>query len=266
MVSLGDFEERLILNFGLGYSYVSGFVDWTTECSVMCSIHGTFNEKPKSLIRGTSVCKMCRKHTQTHTSVFNRSVLVYGVGTNDLNSNLFDDFSRYKKIQNTWISMLRRCYSKDEGLKSYCDSYASYEWLSCAKFFEDIRGVINYEMLFNGWHLDKDVLSEGVGKYSKNTCCIIPQEINNLLIKSSRKNSTLPTGVYKRKNRDIYVSSLSIEGNPVYLGSFKDPTDAFNAYKKAKETYIKQVANKWKGKIDNRVYEALMNYQVKITD
>ena len=42
--------------------------------------------------------------------------------------------------------------------------------------------------------------------------------------------------------------------------------EAFNAYKKAKENYLKELANKWKGKIDPRAYEALMNYEVEITD
>ena len=32
--------------------------------------------------------------------------------------------------------------------------------------------------------------------------------------------------------------------------------------KVTKEAYIKEVANKWKGQIDPRVYEALMNCQV----
>ena len=34
----------------------------------------------------------------------------------------------------------------------------------------------------------------------------------------------------------------------------------------ARESYVKEVANKWKDQIDPRVYEALMNYQVEITD
>ena len=42
--------------------------------------------------------------------------------------------------------------------------------------------------------------------------------------------------------------------------------EAFNAYKTAKEIYIKELANKWEGKIDIRAYEALMNYAVEITD
>ena len=47
---------------------------------------------------------------------------------------------------------------------------------------------------------------------------------------------------------------------------FKTELEAFNAYKKAKESFVKEQAEKWKGKIDPRAYEALMNYQVEITD
>ena len=50
------------------------------------------------------------------------------------------------------------------------------------------------------------------------------------------------------------------------LGSFKTELEAFNAYKQAKETFIKELADKWKDKIDPRAYEALMNYEVSIDD
>ena len=36
--------------------------------------------------------------------------------------------------------------------------------------------------------------------------------------------------------------------------------------KKAKEAFIKEQAEKWKGKVDDRAYEALMNYTVDIND
>ena len=38
------------------------------------------------------------------------------------------------------------------------------------------------------------------------------------------------------------------------------------SYKDAKESFVKEQAEKWKGKIDPRAYKALMNYQVEITD
>lgn len=53
------------------------------------------------------------------------------------------------------------------------------------------------------------------------------------------------------------------------VGAFNNVIDAFAAfaaYKKAKETYLVELAEKWKGKIDDRAYEALMNYEVDIDD
>ena len=50
------------------------------------------------------------------------------------------------------------------------------------------------------------------------------------------------------------------------LGYFKTELEAYNAYKVAKESFIKEQANEWKDKIDNRAYEALINYTVEITD
>ena len=46
----------------------------------------------------------------------------------------------------------------------------------------------------------------------------------------------------------------------------KKVIEAFNAYKKAKEVFVKEVAEKWKSQIDERAYEALMKYTVEITD
>ena len=56
------------------------------------------------------------------------------------------------------------------------------------------------------------------------------------------------------------------KGKPEHLGYFKTEIEAFNAYKEAKETFVKEQANKWKDKIDIRAYNALMNYEVNIAD
>ena len=56
------------------------------------------------------------------------------------------------------------------------------------------------------------------------------------------------------------------KGKSEHLGYFKTELEAFNAYKVAKESFVKEQAEKWKGKVDDRVYEALMNYQVDIDD
>ena len=51
-----------------------------------------------------------------------------------------------------------------------------------------------------------------------------------------------------------------------YLGRYNTPEQAFLAYKIAKESYIKEVAEKWRDQIDPRVYNTLMNYEVNIDD
>jgi oligoribonuclease (3'-5' exoribonuclease) len=47
---------------------------------------------------------------------------------------------------------------------------------------------------------------------------------------------------------------------------FDTVEEAFHYYKEVKEKYIKEVADKWKNKITDTVYQAMYNYQVEITD
>ena len=47
---------------------------------------------------------------------------------------------------------------------------------------------------------------------------------------------------------------------------FNTEIEAFNYYKINKEKYVKELAEKWKSKIDERAYQALINYTVEITD
>ena len=56
------------------------------------------------------------------------------------------------------------------------------------------------------------------------------------------------------------------KGKQEFLGYFKTELEAFSAYKQAKESFVKEQANKWKSQIDPRAYEALMNYEVDVDD
>ena len=56
------------------------------------------------------------------------------------------------------------------------------------------------------------------------------------------------------------------EAKEKYLGRFVTPEEAFQAYKQAKEAYIKEVAEEWRDSIDPRVYESLTNWVIEITD
>ena len=69
------------------------------------------------------------------------------------------------------------------------------------------------------------------------------------------------------KKDKVFVAQVNKnKGKQEYLGYFNTELEAFNAYKTTKESFIKEQAEKWKGEIDHRAYNALMNYVVSIDD
>ena len=100
-----------------------------------------------------------------------------------------------------------------------------------------------------------------------NLYSIFRQEINKVLTKSTATRGKHLIGVYWHKRDEVFVAQVSKnKGKQEHLGCFKTELEAFNAYKVAKESFVKEQAEKWKSQIDDRAYEALMAYTVEITD
>ena len=166
-----------------------------------------------------------------------------------------------------WHSMLTRCYSDTYKNKhpTYIDCEVSDKFKSYEYFYEWCHKQIGFNN--EGWQLDKDLLVKGNKVYSESTCVFIPSEINLLLIKSDKKRGEHLIGVYWHKKANAFIAQVrKSKGNREYLGLFKTEIEAFNAYKTAKETFVKELANKYKSQIDIRAYNALMNYTVNIDD
>ena len=166
-----------------------------------------------------------------------------------------------------WTHMLERCYS-DSFKKKYptyegCEvsnNFKSYEY-----FYEWCHKQIGFGV--EGWHLDKDLLIKSNKVYSETTCVFLPFEINSLLIKRGALRGEHLIGVSWYKRDKAFVAKVSRnEGQQEHLGYFNTELEAFNAYKTAKEAFVKEQANRWNGKIDIRAYNALMNYEVNIDD
>ena len=176
-----------------------------------------------------------------------------GYGKYSWNNNI----NEYRK----WHGILDRCYNK-----SYQEKYPTYKGCSVdeiwkcfqvfAKWFKN-----TWKPHMEGWHLDKDILFKGNKIYSPETCCFVPQEINLLFVKNNNGRGKYPIGVRKTK-----ACNFTARLNKKHLGTFDTEEEAFQAYKIAKEEYIKEVADRWKDQIEPRVYQALYNYQVEITD
>lgn len=180
------------------------------------------------------------------------------------------DYNTYFKVgdafvYNRWLHILKRCYD-EKALKimlTYKGCSVDKRWhnfQNFAKWFED---NYNHEIM-GGWELDKDILVKGNKIYSPDTCCFVPKEVNTVFTKRQSKRGDYPIGVIKKSNR--FQSIICINNKTVNLGSFLKPEEAFQAYKKAKEEYIKELGNKYLGQITEKCYKALINYKVEITD
>ena len=238
-------EAKAIHGDKYDYSKVE-YINTDTKVCIICLVHGEFWQTPNNHLCGCG-CPFCYHN--------NKKKPVCGVGDNDM-------IDCPKHIYQKWISMLKRCYSKRylQEHQTYTSCEVCKEWLTLSNFAKWFN-----ENYIEGFQLDKDIIFKGNKVYSPETCCFVPQKINTLLIappkgKYSRGVSTFRNGKY--------VCSISLSKSKKHLGCFSTQEEAFQAYKNAKEQYIKELAESYfkEGKITERVYQALMKYEVEITD
>lgn len=193
--------------------------------------------------------------------------LKFGVGvyTKGIYKTVNPDGSASKESY-TWNHMLERCYSE-----KYKQAHKTYE--SCTvderfHHFQYFAEWCNSQVGFvnKGWHLDKDILVKGNKIYSPDICVFVPQEVNVFYTKRDLDRGDYPIGVYWHNPTSKYRAQISLNGLRKHLGLFESPEGAYEAYKEAKEAYAKELAYKYKDIVDNRVYDALMFYEVSYTD
>jgi hypothetical protein len=175
-----------------------------------------------------------------------------------------------KKIKSyaCWKGMLKRCYDNKFKLKypTYKDVTCCDEWLYY-KNFKEWYSENYYEIEGEKMDLEKDILVKGNKVYSPETCLFVPHRINEMFVKNNIKRGHLPIGVMHNKKRDKYrVQCNDGNGNQVALGFYLTIEEAFNVYKQYKETLIKRVADFYKDQIPYKLYEAMYNWKVEITD
>ena len=176
-----------------------------------------------------------------------------------------------------WSGMIKRCYSENTKVRSKTKSYRGVtvckEWHNFQNFAEwcyKQEGFSSKDEKGKSYHIDKDILVRGNKIYSPETCCFVPRAINNLLILKSRYRGELPIGVSKcfskRAKSFKYIGLVNINGVQKNVGRYDTPEDAFKAYKEAKESYVKEVAERYKSSISIRAYNELLKYEVSIDD
>lgn len=166
-----------------------------------------------------------------------------------------------------WHDMINRCYNDKFHIKQpqYKDCTVCEEWLNYnnfKKWYDEHFYQIENEQM----DLDKDILYKGNKIYSPETCAIVPHGINTLFLNARNKRGKYPLGVHFDKSKNKYRGALSVEGNKIHLSKWNTIEEAFAEYKKQKEALILVTADKYKGKIPSKVYEAMVNWEIEITD
>lgn len=182
----------------------------------------------------------------------------------------YDNKCEYsKKLLKTWNGLVQRCFDPlwKESHKCYEQTTCSEDFLCASNFIEWGKSQVGYndvDEFGKPFALDKDLLAKGNKLYSPDICVFVPREINNLILSNRKVRGELPLGVTTKGSR--FRARVSIKNKETALGVFDTVDEAFQAYKKAKESYIKEVANKWRGQITPEVYESLMKWTIEATD
>ena len=193
---------------------------------------------------------------------------VYGVGYMGIGAFT----SRDKRLYSLWVTMLKRVYCPKyhKTQPAYKGTSVCEEWWdfqNFAKWCHNQKGFMFKDYKGNNYHLDKDILVKGNKVYSPETCCFVPQEINSLFALRGNMRGNYSLGVrYSVKSKKYIASRNDVLFGRKYLGSYNTEEEAFQAYKADKDDYIKSLAEKWKGKIDDKAYQALLNFEICIND
>ena len=160
-----------------------------------------------------------------------------------------------------WHGVIRRSYDLmyKNTQNSYKKTNVCEEWHcfdTYAEWFYQQKGWDK------GFHLDKDILGNGDDTYSPKTCCLVPVEINILASSGSSSRGRWAAGVAFSKKDSTFYAATTEGGEYKYLGTYATESEAFLVYKKAKEKRVKEVAKLWRGKVEDKVFDALYNLEM----
>ena len=190
---------------------------------------------------------------------------IYGIGYISDGKYEVSINGKSTKHYDIWCGMLKRVYDP-----KYIQKHPTYEgccvyesWHNFQTFSEWIDKNY-YEIEGQRMELDKDILCKGNKIYSPDTCVFVPHRINTLFIKSDKCRGDLPIGVVRVNKK--YNARCNVDKKIKNLGYYNSLEEAFEVYKNFKEKDIKKVAEEYKDKIPEKLYNAMITYEVEIDD
>lgn len=171
--------------------------------------------------------------------------LVGGWGINDstepVGSRASGSFKIVCPFYIKWASMINRVHNSEYKKKQ--PTYEGVEICGEWKHFSNFKRWMEQQD-WDGMHLDKDLLGSGL-LYSPETCCFVPQSINNLLTTRENHRGLFPLGVYKNDGKKPFKATCNTGSGRVYLGRFSCPFEAHRAWQAEKVKVIVALTKAW---------------------
>ena len=189
-----------------------------------------------------------------------RNKLVCGVGINDADYQTSwidkDGKAHMCTFYATWVSMLRRCYSSSslKARPNYINCTVVPEWHLFSTFKSWMLSQDHQKKV-----LDKDLLFPGNTEYSPEKCVFVDIATNSFFNSRESKRGQWPIGVVKVQKSKTFLARVNIDGVTTSLGTFSNPEEAHEAWKKAKREQAKIVAAR---QSDPRVAAAILTYPI----
>jgi len=190
--------------------------------------------------------------------------LVLGVGVNNKSRKAgcggSGNMTREYKL---WKGILQRCYDQKslDRYPTYLGCYVSENFKFYSFFYDWCQEQKGFD--YETSHLDKDLLSYGNKEYGERFCVFVPREVNMSLTLSNAARGEFPLGVNKTQDGKFIARCWKGEQGHVYLGRFAGPVDAHIAYCSHKNAYVQSLAAKYKGVLDERVFDALRTFSIE---
>jgi hypothetical protein len=187
--------------------------------------------------------------------------LLYGVGIYERGKYLSEIDGKMSKEYSLWKGMLYRCYDhKHQSIRpTYADCSVSENFKNFQYFAEWCNNQAGFGVV--GYQLDKDIIHKGNKQYSAEFCTFVPRQINTLIIDQKSRRGKYPVGVYWDESHSNFLVRLRVKGKQTFLGYYSTVGEASDAYKNAKESHVKLMAEEYKDYIDTRVYDALIKWE-----
>ena len=142
---------------------------------------------------------------------------------------------------------------------------------------------MKYILIFNGYPksgkttIQNEILNKYPNSYIYSSIKPVIEFLDNIIndygsddLKSKYlKEKSGKTNKYRNLLSNIKLSFYDFDKrhkSKISLGIYNTALEAFNVYKKAKEDNIKRVADYYKSQIPIKLYNAMYNYKVEITD